>query len=76
MAISGTLSLKRPPGAQPTERLAGGQRAETRPTPARTELLNGRAIKVTIVLEDGGNRHAERSGWTAPDYVTDQGWRP
>jgi hypothetical protein len=51
VAISGTLSLKRPPGAHPAERLAGGQNAEARPTAARSELLNGRAIKVAIGLE-------------------------
>jgi hypothetical protein len=52
VAISGTLSLKQPPApAQPA-----------RPTPARTELLNGRAIKTTIVLET-----AEIAMLSAPD---------
>jgi hypothetical protein len=46
VVISGTLSLKRPPG-EPSAHPA----SPARPTPVRTELLNGRAIKVTIVLE-------------------------
>jgi hypothetical protein len=67
MVISGTLSLKRPPAPAETRVSAGTSPAG--PTPARTELarpfsptLNGRAIKVTIVLET-----AEIAMLTAPD---------
>jgi hypothetical protein len=53
VVISGTLSLKRPPGAQS---------GPSGPTPARTGLLNARAIKVTIVLDT-----AEIAMLNAPD---------
>jgi hypothetical protein len=52
VGISGTLSLKRPPGAQPT----------TEPARSFSPALNGRAIKVTIVLET-----AEIAMLSAPD---------